>query len=116
MSDTSSDFPTKRDISTCVEAYHLILQALQVAGMQDDRGERVDLSWRRCKASGVWHYRLDDGTEIWPYDGPETVVLSSGYAQVWSDGEVTGIGESFYVDEGGLVGELPAGWIPCAQD
>lgn len=41
------------------------------------------------------------------YDGPEIIMTSRGYAQVWSDGEVTS-GQNmashwFKVDEDGLV-------------
>jgi len=37
------------------------------------------------------------------YDGPELIVTSQGYAQVWSDGEVTVHNSTwFQVDEDGL--------------
>ena len=94
-------YPTAHDVKTAAEAYRRIEMELQVEmGLSElDKDAASHVGWRND--GDGWHVRLPDGAEVWPYDGPELVVLSCGYAEVWSDGEVTGGPESFFVDSDG---------------
>ena len=46
----------------------------------------TDLDRETCRAA---HARLEAADLAEEYDGPETVMLSNGYADVWLDGDVT---------------------------
>lgn len=45
---------------------------------------------------GLDHPVEIDGDTIYPYDGPETVMLSTGYAEVFSDGDVVQHGQVIF--------------------
>ena len=47
------------------------------------------LTKRDLKTCGAAQRRCERASDRGEYDGPETVMLSTGYADVWLDGEVT---------------------------
>ncbi len=51
--------------------------------------EPTDLAQDIDTATQAW---LDIQADLDAYDGPETVMLSTGYADVWADGDVTAHG------------------------